>query len=144
MRTGEPLVGIEEQESWADGRVTWVSTTKVPLRDRTGNVIGIFGISRDITERKKAEQQARHQATLLAEQAQVVERLANHDELTGLHNRRGLRTAGEQLLYQARSTGTSLGILFVDIDGLKTINDCSSPTPLPRPSRGSWIASTEQ
>ncbi len=30
MRTGEPLLGIEEAESWADGRCTWVSTTKVP------------------------------------------------------------------------------------------------------------------
>src|SRR5215208_4187637 len=34
MRTGIPVVGLEEREEWPDGRVTWVSTTKVPLRSR--------------------------------------------------------------------------------------------------------------
>lgn len=123
MQTGEPLVGIEEQETWTDGRRTWVSTTKVPLRDRSGEVVGIFGISRDITERKEAERRVQEQAKLLAEQAQTLERLASLDELTGLYNRRGLTTIGEQLLYEARRTGGSLGVLFIDLDGLKEIND---------------------
>ena len=123
IRTGEPIVGIEEEETWADGHRTWVSTTKVPLRDRNGAVVGIFGISRDITERKQAEQREQEQAKLLGEQAQILERLASHDELTGLYNRRGLATVGEQLLYEARRSGTSLGVLFIDLDGLKTIND---------------------
>jgi diguanylate cyclase (GGDEF)-like protein/PAS domain S-box-containing protein len=123
MRTREPMVGIEEQESWADGRTTWVSTTKVPLCDRNGTVVGIFGISRDITERKQAEQRVQEQALQLGEQAQTLERLANLDELTGLYNRRGLATVGERVLYEARRSGTPLGILFIDLDGLKTIND---------------------
>ncbi|HLP78477.1 MAG TPA: SpoIIE family protein phosphatase [Candidatus Paceibacterota bacterium] len=55
MRTGQPLVNIEEMETWPDGSTTWVSTTKMPLRDPSGKVIGTFGISRDITLRKKAE-----------------------------------------------------------------------------------------
>ena len=38
MRTGEPLIGLEEKETWSDGHVTWASTTKVPLRDATGNI----------------------------------------------------------------------------------------------------------
>ena len=56
MQTGQPLVGIEEKETWPDGRVTWVSTTKMPLRDRAGRVFGTFGISRDITEHRRIEQ----------------------------------------------------------------------------------------
>ena len=59
MATGEPLNGIDEKETWTDGRVTWASTTKVPLRDARGEVVGILGISRDITERKRLEEQLR-------------------------------------------------------------------------------------
>lgn len=55
IRTGEPVIGIEEKETWPDGRVTWVSTTKMPMRDDHGNITGIFGISRDITAHKERE-----------------------------------------------------------------------------------------
>jgi two-component system sensor histidine kinase/response regulator len=57
IATGQPLVGIEEKETWPDGRETWALTTKMPLRDPAGSVIGTFGLSRDITERKLAEQE---------------------------------------------------------------------------------------
>jgi PAS domain S-box-containing protein len=56
IATGEPIVGIEEKETWPDGRETWVSTSKVPIRDASGNVIGTFGLSRDITERRLASE----------------------------------------------------------------------------------------
>lgn len=56
IRSGTPLVNLEERVVWPDGRLTWVSTTKLPLRARDGAVIGTFGISRDITERKQAEE----------------------------------------------------------------------------------------
>ena len=55
IRSGKPLVDEEERIVWPDGRETWVSTTKIPLPDQSGQVIGTFGISRDITERKRAE-----------------------------------------------------------------------------------------
>ena len=58
MRTGEAIVDLEEREVWPDGRITWVSTTKVPLYSRDGRVIGIFGLSRDITARKLAEERS--------------------------------------------------------------------------------------
>jgi PAS domain S-box-containing protein len=57
MSTGEPLISQDEKETWADGRTTWASTTKVPLRDAEGRINGLVGISRDVTERKKLEAQ---------------------------------------------------------------------------------------
>jgi PAS domain S-box-containing protein len=55
IRTGQPMVGKEEKLAWPDGQVAWDSTTKMPLRDANGNIIGTFGVSRDITKRKLAE-----------------------------------------------------------------------------------------
>ncbi len=57
MKTGNAVVGKEEEQSWSNGRVRWVSTSKVPLLSSEGEVIGTFGISRDITDRKRAEVQ---------------------------------------------------------------------------------------
>ena len=56
LRTGVPIDGKTEKELWPDGRVNWVLTSKLPLRDTRGNVIGTFGISRDITELKAAQE----------------------------------------------------------------------------------------
>ena len=57
LATGEPIIDKEEQEDWKDGHVTWASSTKMPLRDADGKIVGIMGISHDITERKRARQQ---------------------------------------------------------------------------------------
>jgi len=57
MSTGGALAGKEEKETWPDGRVTWVHTTKMPLRDAEGRVVGTMGISRDITAKKHLEEE---------------------------------------------------------------------------------------
>jgi PAS domain S-box-containing protein len=68
IRTGQAMLAKEEKETWPDGHVTWASTTKMPLRDTNGNITGTFGVSRDITGRKQAEQELR-QAKEAAEAA---------------------------------------------------------------------------
>lgn len=65
IRSGRPLMNIEERVVWPDGHVSWVSTTKLPLRDAKGDVIGTFGISREITARKQAEEALQNSNTQL-------------------------------------------------------------------------------
>jgi two-component system cell cycle sensor histidine kinase/response regulator CckA len=60
LETGQPVVDKEELERWPDRPSAWVSTTKMPLRDEAGRVIGTFGVSRDITERKLAQLELEH------------------------------------------------------------------------------------
>ena len=55
MRTGLPIVGVEEKETRLDGVETWVSTTKMARTDAHGRTLGTLGISRNITDRKQAE-----------------------------------------------------------------------------------------
>ncbi len=54
LRTGETLIKTEK-ETWPDGHVTWVLTSKMPLRNAAGEVVGTFGISKDVTATKEAE-----------------------------------------------------------------------------------------
>lgn len=56
IRTGNSILNKVEKETWTDGSITWASTTKIPLRDDNNNIIGTFGITRDITELKKYEE----------------------------------------------------------------------------------------
>lgn len=55
IRTGKPYISTEKKEVWKDGKVTWAISHKMPTYDSEGNVIGTFGFTRDITEKKKAE-----------------------------------------------------------------------------------------
>lgn len=57
IKTGEPVLNKVEKETHPGGKITWVSTTKIPWYDEDGNIIGTFGISRDVTESKKKEQE---------------------------------------------------------------------------------------
>jgi signal transduction histidine kinase len=72
------LIDLEEKETWPDGRVCWVSSTKIPLRDAAGRIVGTFGVSRDITARKQSEQQNRELLIQLqlAQKLESIGRLA--------------------------------------------------------------------
>src|SRR5262249_7815968 len=65
MRTGVPVIGKLEKEVHQDGRVTWALTNKQPWRNEAGEVVGIFGISKDITALKQAEEKLAAEQQLL-------------------------------------------------------------------------------
>ncbi len=66
MRTGMPVAEIEEQLPDATGQLRWFSTSKSPLRDADGNIIGITGVTRDITERRRLERVAAQNHSLIS------------------------------------------------------------------------------
>lgn len=78
IHTGEPLVGQVERETYSGRPDAWVSTTKMPLRDVRGEIIGTFGITRDITPQITAEHALARQAGELSAQN---ERLRGLDRL---------------------------------------------------------------
>ena len=53
VRSGQGIRDKEEKETWPDGRATWASSTKLPLYDDAGQIVGTFGISQDITAQKR-------------------------------------------------------------------------------------------
>jgi two-component system, cell cycle sensor histidine kinase and response regulator CckA len=70
VREGVPIVNLEERETWYGRGDTWVATTKVPMRAADGTIIGLVGISRDITESRRTKEQ------LAVLEAQKVESLS--------------------------------------------------------------------
>jgi diguanylate cyclase (GGDEF)-like protein/PAS domain S-box-containing protein len=109
METDEPLVGLTESRQLESGQVNWTLTTKTPLHDPAGNVVGLLGITREINELKRAEI--------------TLEHLATHDTLTGLPNRYLMFDRLNQLLVRAERYETGFAVLFIDLDGFKRIND---------------------
>ena len=79
MRTGQPIVNKEEEQVGPTGEKTWLLTSKVCLRNVEGMVVGTFGISRDITVRKQAEEALR-----LAKEAAEAANRAKSDFLANM------------------------------------------------------------
>lgn len=74
IESGQPLVNREERAIDVDGNERWILTTKVPLRDDSGTIIGLVGIGRDITDRKRAEEALQAERDSLEQR--VIERTA--------------------------------------------------------------------
>jgi diguanylate cyclase (GGDEF)-like protein/PAS domain S-box-containing protein len=108
LRSGRPMIDKEEFVLLPDGEQRWLSTSKVPLRNEAGEVIGLVGVARDITLRKRAEQQVRF--------------LAYYDPLTKLPNRASFE---ENLEEVARSLepGEEARLMLIDLDRFKQVND---------------------
>jgi diguanylate cyclase (GGDEF)-like protein/PAS domain S-box-containing protein len=109
IRTGRPMLGKLERETFRNGTSPWVSTSKMPLRDGRGQIIGTFGISRDVTAQVKAEDALAYQVL--------------HDPVTGLANRVALMDRLSQALVSLERQPGRLAVLFVDLDHFKEIND---------------------
>lgn len=109
MLTQEPNFN-EEWLTFADnGYRGLFETTKMSLRDKEGNLLGVLGIAHDITERKQASDE--------------IQRLAFYDPLTHLPNRRLLIDRLNQALAASARSGRDGAILFLDLDHFKTLND---------------------
>lgn len=57
LEKGEPIINKEEYKTFPDGRHKWTLTTKVPIRNEEGDIVGLAGVNRDITQRKEQEEE---------------------------------------------------------------------------------------
>ncbi|WP_188567452.1 sensor domain-containing protein [Undibacterium terreum] len=92
-----------------DGHAVWVNITVSLVSDRSGNPIYAVSAIEDITNRKKIEWDLLH--------------LANHDSLTGLPNRLLIQDRLSQAIAHAHRMGVQTGVILIDIDRFKNIND---------------------
>ncbi len=124
IRSGQPLVGAVEKETFLDGRVLWMLTSKLPLRDKHGNIIGTIGISHDITLLKNAEMALEKEKDVLAV---TLRSIADGVIATDVHGRIVLlNQVAEQLTgwNRAEAVGTLLNDVFrvrpAEADGHET------------------------
>jgi diguanylate cyclase (GGDEF)-like protein/PAS domain S-box-containing protein len=110
----EPSRGIELVQWLKDGRQMDVEVSCVPIESSDRRLVSY--LMRDLSERKKAQTQ------LLANQ-QRLDKLANHDHLTGLPNRMFLQAHLPEALARCQDSGQMLAVLFLDLDRFKHIND---------------------
>ena len=94
MRTGEPIIGKIEKETLPDGGIRWVITTKMPLRNAQGEIVGTCGISKDFTAQKALEDELKQSnLQLAARQAEIERALA---DLSAAHE--SLKAMQQQLV----------------------------------------------
>jgi PAS domain S-box-containing protein len=140
MQSGKPLMDLEERVVWPDGRETWVSTTKMPLLDQDGQVIGTFGISRDITERKRAEaalQKAKLELESANKELEAFSYSVSHDLRSPLRSIDGFSQAlledygellppeGRNFLERVRSSAQRMAELIDDLLNLSKVTRAS-------------------
>ena len=140
IRSGKPLVDEEERIVWPDGRETWVSTTKIPLPDQSGQIIGTFGISRDITERKRAEvalQKAKLELEAANKELEAFSYSVSHDLRAPLRSIDGFSQAlledysellppeGRNFLERVRSSAQRMAELIDDLLNLSKVTRAS-------------------
>ncbi len=92
-----------------DGSLFWNDLHVNPVRDDAGVITHYVGVQYDVTERQRYQEQIAH--------------LATHDELTGLPNRTLLLDRLQQAIASAARYDRGVGVLFVDLDNFKMIND---------------------
>ena len=109
LQKDSPGSTIEFRIMTGSGKRRWVETRYTPVRDKDGRLIEIEGIMIDITERKVAEDK--------------ISLLARTDPLTGLANRATFGERLRQLFIGAKRGGTTFGLLYMDLDHFKDIND---------------------
>ena len=83
FQTGRALIEKEELETAIGGSKTWVMSSKLPMVDRDGTIVGTFGISRDITASKRAEQQLENANSELTGRNDELERRNRESILLG-------------------------------------------------------------
>jgi len=104
-----PFRDFEQVRANADGTRTYLSSSGEPVYDEAGEFKGYRGVGSNITERKIAEQK--------------LERMAQFDAVTGLANRTVLYERLEQAIIQSQRRGRGAGVLYLDLDRFKLVND---------------------
>jgi diguanylate cyclase (GGDEF)-like protein/PAS domain S-box-containing protein len=121
----------EHEEAFTDqwGVTHYIATKRSLHKDAAGNVF-LVGVIRDMTERKRMEDELKRTAAELLRSNATLEQsashlryLANHDVLTGLPNRKLFHERLAQSIEWAKENSQPVGLLFLDLDGFKLIND---------------------
>ncbi|MBR1797650.1 MAG: diguanylate cyclase [Clostridiales bacterium] len=118
IESGEPMLNIYEEWEKDDEETRYFLASKYPFYNKDHEIIGTWGISKDITDMKRLEKE-------LERSYQKVQRLARVDDITGLYNRRYFYENLERTcsIYDAREDDTTFSIIAIDIDNMKYIND---------------------